>query len=109
MASGTLGTANPAESTWTSVYTVPALKVATVNVRLTNLSTTVTSVIRLAIGPAAGAPATQGEYIEPIDYAMEGSEILEDIALVMGPGDIVKVFANTTNIAVRVHGFEATQ
>jgi len=109
MASGTLGTGNPAASTWTSIYTVPATKVATMNIRLTNLSMTAATLIRLAIGPAAGAPASQGEYIEPVDYSMEGGEILEDIGIVAGPGDIVKLFASTTNIAIRVHGFEAIQ
>ena len=109
MASGTLGIANPLVNTWTSVYTAPAGKVATVNIRLTNTNPSVTTLIRLAIGPASGAPATNGEYIEPIDYSMEGGEILEDYAIVMGPGDIVKVYASTANIAVRVHGFEAIQ
>lgn len=109
MASGTLGIANPSASTWTSVYTVPALKVATANIRLTNLSLTAAALIRVAIGQAAGAPASQGEYIEPIDYSMDGGEVLEDMALVMGPGDILKVFSSTANIAVRVHGFEAAQ
>lgn len=107
MASGTLGTGNPAASTWTTIYTVPVGKVATVNIRLTNLSISGTNLIRLAIGPADGAPATQGEYIEPIDYVMGGSELVEDFGLVMGAGDKVKAFCNTTNLAVRVHGFES--
>lgn len=109
MPSGTLGIANPLASTWTSVYTVPALKVSTVNIRLVNLDTIQTSLVRVAIGNASGAPASNGEYIEPIDYPMEGGEILEDSAIVVGPGNIVKVFSNTANIAVRVHGFEAPQ
>ena len=109
MASGTLGISNPAASTWTSVYTVPATFVATANIRLTNLSPSTPVVIRLAIGNAAGAPASNGEYIETIDYSMEGGEIIENIGIVIGPGGIVKAFASNTNLAVRVHGFEALQ
>ena len=109
MASGTLGIGNPLASTWTTIYTVPGGQVATANIRLTNLSTSTTSLVRVAIGNADGAPAGNGEYIEPLDYAMEGGEILEDSAIVIGPGGKVKVFSSTANIAVRVHGFEAAQ
>ena len=109
MASGTLGIGNPAASTWTTIYTVPAGKVATANIRMTNLSTSTGALIRVAIGDADGAPASNGEYIEPLDYSMDGGEILEDSAIVIGPGGKVKIFSSTTDIAVRVHGFEATQ
>lgn len=109
MASGTLGISNPSANTWTTVYQVPTGKVSTVNIRVTNTSSSTGCALRLAIGAANGAPPSIAEYIEQIDYIMEAGEVLEDYAVVIGDGDKVKIFVSTANIAVRIHGFEANQ
>lgn len=106
MASGTLGTAAPAANTWTSVYECPTGKVATINIRCVNIDTTNTILIRVAITPTIG-PALDQYLIEPKDYVMNGGEVLEDIGIVIGPGDKVNVYTNVATLAVRVHGFES--
>lgn len=107
MASGTLGTSSPAANTWTAVYTCPVGKVATINIRFVNLDTTTNLLLRAAITPTTGAPSGNQFYIEPIDYNMAPGEVLEDIGLVIGAGDIVNVSSNLAMLAVRVHGFES--
>lgn len=110
MASGLLGKASPAANTWTPVYTVPATKVTTMNIRLVNRDVNTSTNIRLAISTVAGSGApADSEYIEPVDYPMLAGEVLEDIALVAGPGEIVKIYASSGSVSIRVMGFEANQ
>lgn len=106
MASGKLGIASPAANTWTTVYTVPAGRVATFNVRIVNRSLVKSCNIRLAISAAAGVP-TNAEHIEPIDYVLKPGKILEDFGLVAGAGEIVNFYSSSAESSIRVMGFEA--
>ena len=105
MASGKLGTASLAVSTWTSVYTVPANKVATVNIRMVNSDMINPVSVRLALSMIIGA-AANSDYIVPKDFVLPAGGIMEESALVMSPGEIVNAFASNNQVAVRVHGFE---
>lgn len=108
MASGLLGSAAPAATTWTTVYTVPAGKIATMNIRVVNRDYTNTASIRLAISAADGA-ALNKEYIECPDYPLKGGKVLEEIAIVAGPGEKVNFYSSTANCSIRVMGFERAQ
>lgn len=110
MANGLLGKAAPDGNTWTNVYTVPTGKTATMNIRLVNRDVNQSVSIRLAISSnPTPATVTTADYIEPIDYVLKGNKVLEDIALVAGPGEIIKVYASNANLTIRVMGFEANQ
>jgi len=102
MASGKLGSADLSATTSTLLYTVPALTVATVNVRFANRNAAAAK-IRLAIG-TGGAVATT-DYLS-YDQSIPANGIIEDTGLVCSPGDKVWVYSDTANVSVRIHGFE---
>jgi len=106
MASGKLGTAALLLNTWTSVYTVPNGKVATVNIRMVNSDMVNPVSVRLAISPVAGA-AANADYILPKDFVIPPSGVVEESALVISPTEIVNAYASNTQVAIRVHGFES--
>lgn len=102
MASGKLGNSSPAATTNTSVYTVPAGKVATFNVSVTN-TTTAPITFRLAIA-AAGTP-TSAEWIE-YDTQVNPKDVFERTALVASATEIVVAYASAIGLSIRVYGFE---
>jgi hypothetical protein len=102
MASGKLGSATLAADTDTTVYTVPASTVASVNVAVTNRGD-VDALVNVAISPT-GSPAN-ADYIE-FGVTIPAKGILERTAIVAGAGERVVVRASTANCSVRVHGFE---
>lgn len=102
MASGKLGSAALAANADTSLYTVPAGVVATVNIRIANRNASATHV-RVAIGSGAAPVAT--DYIG-YDISLPANGILEDTGIVCGAGETVWVRSELNNVSVRVHGFE---
>lgn len=102
MASGKLGSAALAANTDTTVYTVPASTVATINVAIVNRGTA-DATVNVAIAPA-GAPA-DADYIE-FGVVIPANGILERTAIVAGAGERVVVRSSTADCSVRVHGFE---
>ena len=102
MATGVLGQAAPAAATLTTVYTVPAAKVGTFNVSISNTTGFAVSV-RLAIA-ATATPATS-EYIE-YDTLIPGNGVLERGGIVANATENVVVFASTAGLSVSVYGYE---
>ena len=105
MASGILGQTNiTAQSTWTSVYTVPSSKVATLNIGIVNLSTS-TAIIRIAL--AANTSPVDSQMIE-YDFNLAGNDVFERGGLVMQAAQKVVVQASSVspNISVIVTGYE---
>lgn len=102
MASGKLGVAAPAANTHTTVYTVPAATVATVNIALINRGTA-DAVVDVAL--AATATPSNAEFIE-YGVKIPAKGVLERTAIVAGAGERVVVRSSTADCSVRVHGFE---
>lgn len=102
MASGRLGISAPAANTNTTIYTVPAGMVATLNISLTNRGTE-DAVVDIALATTA-TPAS-AEFIE-FGVKIPAKGVLERTAIVVGAGERVVVRSSTANCAVRVHGFE---
>lgn len=100
MASGKLGAAALAANTDTSIYTVPASTVATVNVNIVN-TTSAAITVRLSIG--AASPAAQ-DYIE-YDASIPANGVLERSGLVMSAAEVLVARASATGISVRAFGF----
>ena len=102
MASGTFGQAALAAATNTTIFTVPAGKVATATVNFCNLSATV-SRIRLAIS-ATDTP-TAAEWIEYDADLLSGS-VIERSGLVLSAGKKLVAYSEFANVSVSAFGFE---
>lgn len=103
MASGRLGGNDLAATTNTTVYTVPALKTASVTVRFCNRSSTAIALVRLAI--AAAASPTAAEWLE-YDAVLAPNGILECTGLVIEAARLVVAYASVANVTVQVYGWE---
>lgn len=102
MPSGILGQAAPAASTNTTVYTVPATKLATFSVNILNRSSAAISV-RLAI--ASTATPTNAEWIE-FGAAVPANGVLERTGLIAQAAKQVVVFVSSADASVSVYGYE---
>jgi len=102
--SGLLGKADLAANTDTSLYTVPAQTIATVNLNLCNRSAAAVSV-RIAIHTGT---LTDADYLE-YDSVIPPRGLLERTGLAMSSGETLTVRANGTGISVRAHGFEENE
>jgi threonine dehydrogenase-like Zn-dependent dehydrogenase len=101
--SGILGQAAPAATTNTTVYTVPATKVATVIINIVNTSSSLANV-RVAIS-ATGTPSAS-EFIEHDAQILANGGVLERTGVVMQAGKNVVVFSDIIGTSVSVYGFE---
>lgn len=104
MASGKLGTpADLLAETNTLIYTVPSGKIATANIRVTNRNS---QNIKARVAVGSGASPVAADYLT-YDSTVEANSILEEIGIVMSPGEKVWVYSNLANVSVRVHGMES--
>jgi hypothetical protein len=105
MASGILGQENiTAQSTWTSVYTVPSGKVATLNMAIVNIGGA-SAMLQVAIG--ANTSPTNAQMIE-YNFILASSDVFERGGLVLDAGKKVLVYAAhaSPNITAIVTGYE---
>ena len=102
MASGKLGSAALAANTNSTVYTVPASTVATLNVAIVNRGDAA-AVVNISIGTTT-TPGN-ADYVE-FGVSVPAKGVLERTALVAGAGERVIVRSSTPDCSVRVHGFE---
>ena len=104
MANGVLGKGMSSAGNDLIVYTVPGgADFATISINLTNLGG-VDSVIRVAIS-SSPTPSPQ-DYIEYGATIPGNGGILERTCMVLSPNENVIVFADSSDIAVRVFGLE---
>jgi len=102
MASGILGQSAPSAATNTTVYTVPASKVATFTVSFCNRDVT-PATVRLAVA-ATGTPANS-EYLL-YDFILPANGAIEKAGVVANAAENVVVYASSANTSVTVYGFE---
>ncbi len=102
MASGRLGASDLSATTNTSVYTVPASKLASFTVSVCNRNTSAVTV-RLALA-ASGTPSAT-EWIE-YDTSIQANSVLERTGIVLDASKIVVAYASTTGVSVVVWGIE---
>lgn len=102
MASGRLATADIAATTLTTLYTVPASKLASFSVSLTNRSSNPVAV-RIAL--AASATPAASEYIE-YDTSIPANGVLERTGLVLDAAKLVVVYTGATGVSANCYGYE---
>lgn len=104
MAQGRLGVALiAAADTETTVYTVPASTVATVNINCVNKGGTA---VNVSIGIAASSTLLASEFIE-YSVVLPAYGVLERTGVACSSGERVVVSASAADtVSVRVHGFE---
>jgi hypothetical protein len=102
MASGILGQSKPTASTNTTVYTVPASKLSSFSVNMTNFSATSANV---TLAVSATATPTNSEYILHSSIIPPFST-LEKTGLVAQAGKNVVINTTGNSIAVTVCGYE---
>lgn len=104
MSSGKLGAASLAADTNTSVYTVPAGLVMTINILCCNRGPAPARVSLALVDGDASAPAEE-DYIE-YDTALPANGVMERAGLVVSAGETVVARSATSTVSVRVHGYE---
>ncbi|WP_426111342.1 hypothetical protein [Pseudomonas sp. DSP3-2-2] len=102
MPSGKLGSADLLAVTDTLIYTVPASKIATVNVRVANRNA---ASIRVRVAVGSGAVPSGADYLS-FDMLISGNGLYEDTGIVMSAGEKLWVYSSLANVSVRAHGME---
>lgn len=103
MASGRLAAVDvTAATTNTTIYTVPAGKLASFNINLLNRTAT-TAVVRIAL--SSSATPTSGEYIE-FDSVIPANGILERTGLALDAAKFVVVYSSVASLSAVVWGIE---
>jgi hypothetical protein len=109
MASGTLGTpASMLAATYTTIYTVPTGKVATVNLNLVNTNYAAV-LVRVAI-TSSGTPGAN-DWVEYDAYLkaagdLTNSNVLERTAFMLEAGKSIVCYSNTAGVTARAYGAE---
>ena len=100
-----LGQANPAASTATTLYTVPATTSTVVSsLNVCNLTTTPAS-FRVAVRPA-GATLANTHYLTYDTVLPASDSISMSLGLTLATTDVVTVSANTTSVNFSLFGTE---
>jgi hypothetical protein len=103
MASGILGKADLAATTYTTIYTVATDGLATVNISVCNRNTASVK-IRLALAAATGTP-DDSEFIE-YDTSISANGVLERTGVVIGSEIIITAYSDTADVTVIAYGME---
>ena len=100
-----LGQSNPAATTLTTLYTVPAAtQVAVSSIHVANLNGAAATV-RIAIRPAGAAIANQHYVAYDVSVPANGIFALTE-GFTLGATDVVSVYASTATVAFNISGAE---
>lgn len=107
MAKKVLGQSNPAATTLTTLYTVPASKEAVVStISVANLTATAAT-FRIAVRPAGASIANQHYIGYDITVGASDSTLIT-VGLTLATTDVISVYASTANLAFSAFGDEAS-
>jgi glucose-6-phosphate dehydrogenase assembly protein OpcA len=102
-----LGQSNPAATTLTTLYTVPASTSTVVStIVIANLSTSAAT-FRVAIRPAGATVANQ-HYIAYDAAVAANDSVFLTLGVSLATTDVVSVYASSANVAFAVFGSEIT-
>ena len=107
MAKKVLGQSNPAATTATALYTVPASKEAVVSsISVCNLASS-SATYRIAIRPAGASLANQHYVAYDVTVGASDTTIIT-AGFTIATTDVITVYASTANIAFSAFGDEAS-
>jgi hypothetical protein len=109
MAKKILGQSNPAATTVTTLYTVPASKETVVSsIAIANLNE-VDASFRLILQPSADVSATilDKQYLAKNITVGASDTTIITVGLTLATGDVIKVYASTATVAFQAFGNEA--
>jgi hypothetical protein len=101
-----LGQSNPAATTNTSLYTVPA-STSTVCSTLTICNQGATTTYRVAIRPA-GASIVASHYVVYDNVIMSNDSVFLTLGVTLATTDVVTIYAGTANVSFNLYGSEIT-
>jgi hypothetical protein len=104
MATGRLGTAAPAATTLTTVYTVPTGNYAVCSISCTNRHT---SSAKIRIAMSTSDTPNPEDYIE-YDTSLIGYGVFERTGLVLQAGLKLIAYSDTAFISVNIYGIETS-
>ena len=101
-----LGQSNPAATTATSLYTVPASTSAVVSsISVANLTATAAT-FRIAVRPAGATLANQHYLAYDVTVGASDTTIIT-VGITLATTDVVTVYASTANISFHAYGDES--
>jgi hypothetical protein len=107
MATGRLGTADLAATTYTELYEVPSDTFSVVSVNIVNRGATeITCRIALTTTVPPSAP-NNAEFIE-YDVSIGGNGVMERTGIVLAAGQIVSVYSSATGVSAVCMGIETS-
>lgn len=102
-----LGQSNPAATTLTTLYTVPAATQAVVStISVANLGAS-SATFRIAIRPAGASVANQ-HYIAYDTTVTANNSTMITIGVTLAATDVISVYASNTSLAFAAFGSEVT-
>jgi hypothetical protein len=101
-----LGQSNPAATTNTSLYTVPASTSAVCST-LTICNQGATTTYRVAIRPA-GASIVASHYVVYDNVIMSNDSVFLTLGVTLATTDVVTIYAGTANVSFNLYGSEIT-
>ncbi len=106
MASGRLGAVDLSATTNTSIYTVPAATVVTVNITICNRNASAVAARLMHLDGVIGTLAAE-DYLE-YDLVIPANSAYEKSGVVMAATHVIGAYSDTANVTVQVHGWEET-
>lgn len=100
-----LGQSAPAGLTLTDIYTVPVGKQAVVSTIAVNNRGLVQDFFRVSVA-VAGAPNATKQYLYYDVPILPSDTFCTTIGITLGPGDVVRGYAGTTNLSFNIFGVE---
>ena len=102
-----LGQSNPAATTLTDIYTVPANAEAVVSTIVICNTTSSNSKIRVAVA-IAGAGDILAQYLLYDIKVLRNDTLKLTIGMSLSAADVIRAFSDITNVAFNVFGTEIT-
>lgn len=107
MAKKVLGQSNPAATTATTLYTVPASSEAVVSsISICNLASS-SATYRIAVRPAGASLAAQHYLAYDVTVGAADTTIIT-VGITLATTDVITVYASTANLAFSAFGDEAS-
>ena len=100
-----LGQSNPAATTATTLYTVPASTQAVVSTIVVANLVTSNATFRIAVRPGGATLANQHYVAYDVTVGASDSTALT-LGITLGATDVITVYASTANIAFAAYGSE---